>query len=164
MFHCVILTFLYHHYCEMIITSNAFVPGCQMGGVRAPGLCRRAVCAGKRRISTMELLDQLPKCLHPELIQASESGECHDDSCRKTRHSVSRAKASVYLCRTVPIISSTCMQTQALRVKRWKLLTMMSPVCGLMVSRTVWAVLKLSMERKMQTYLSRIVFLLFMQF
>lgn len=42
----------------------------------------------------MELLDQLPKCLHPELIQASETGECHDDSCRKTRHSVSCAKAS----------------------------------------------------------------------
>lgn len=106
----------------------------------------------------MELLDQLPKCLHPELIQTSESGGCHDVSRWKTRHSVSRAKAWVCLCRTVPIISSTCMQTRALKVKRWKLLTTMSPVCGLMVSRTVWAVLKLSMERKMQTYLSVIVF------
>lgn len=61
------------------------------------------------------------------------------------------AEAWFCLCRMVPTISSTCMQTQALRVKRWKLLTMMFPVCGLMVSRTVWAVLKLSMERKMQT-------------
>lgn len=77
---------------------------------------------------------------------------------KKKKHSVSRAKAWVCLCRTVPIISSTCMQTQALKVKRWKLLTTMSPVCGLMVSRTVWAVLKLSMERKMQTYLSVISF------
>lgn len=143
MLHCVILM--------MIIPSTAFVPGCQMGGVRAPRLCRRAVCAGKRRISAMELLDQLPKCLHTELIQASESGESHPDSCWKTSPSLSHAEASVRLCRMAPTISSSCMPALALRVKRWKLLTMMFPVCGLMVSRTVWAVLKLSMERKMQT-------------
>lgn len=29
---------------------------------------------------------------------------------------------------------------------------MMSPVCGLMGSRTVWLVLRLSMERKMKNY------------
>lgn len=70
----------------------------------------------------------------------------------KTSHSLGHhAEASVCLCRMAPTISSTCMPAQALRVKRWKLSTMMFPVCGLMVSRTVWAVLKLSMERKLLT-------------
>lgn len=36
----------------------------------------------------MELLDQLPKCLHLELIQASESGKSRDDSRWKTSPSV----------------------------------------------------------------------------
>lgn len=59
-------------------------------------------------------------------------------------------RSVVCLCRTALIINSTCLRTQAMKVERWRLSTMMSPVCGLMVSKTVWPVLKLSMERKLQ--------------
>lgn len=51
-------------------------------------------------------------------------------------------------CRTVQITSYICLRMLALKAEKWRLLMMMSPVCGLMVSKTVWPVLRLSMERK----------------
>lgn len=54
--------------------------------------------------------------------------------------------------RIVQNTSCTCLRMKAMREERWRLLMMMSPVCGLMGSRTVWPVLRLSMERKRNNY------------
>lgn len=48
---------------------------CQMGGIWASRICRRSVCARERRVSSLEHMDQLPKLLHLDLLQASESGQ-----------------------------------------------------------------------------------------
>lgn len=97
----------------------------------------------------MEHLDQLPGELQPELIQASESGRYYQYDIRRCDFLSNMLKPFDSLSRTVQIISCTCLRMQALKVERWRLLMMMSPVCGLMVSRTVWPVLRLSMERKL---------------
>lgn len=63
-----------------------------------------------------------------------------------------KALGFFFFSRTVQIISCTCLRMQVLKVERWRLLMTMSPVCGLMVSKTVWPVLRLSMERRLPIY------------
>lgn len=57
-----------------------------------------------------------------------------------------------FASRTVQNTSCTCSRMKAMKEERWRLLMTISPVFGLMVSRTVWPVLRLSMERKKQNY------------
>lgn len=61
-------------------------------------------------------------------------------------------KCFSFACRIVQNTSCICSRMKAMKEERWRLLMTMSPVCGLMVSRTVWPVLRLSMERKKQNY------------
>lgn len=53
-----------------------------------------------------------------------------------------------FASRIVPNTSCICSRMKALKEERWRLLMTMFPVCGLMVFRTAWLVLRLSMERK----------------
>ncbi len=99
----------------------------------------------------MEYLDQLPEQLQPVLIQASKSGQYYQYTITRCNFLSKMLKSFAFLSRTAQITSCTCSRMQALRVERWKLLMMMSPVCGLMVSRTVLPVPRPSMERKLQT-------------
>lgn len=61
-------------------------------------------------------------------------------------------KCFSFASRIVQNTSYICSRMKAMKEERWRLLMTMSQVCGLMVSRTVWPVLRLSMERKRQNY------------
>lgn len=128
---------------------DAFSPCPQVVGVWASRFCRRAVCPRERRVSSLEHLDQLAECLQPELISAPESGQYYGCNVSWCDLLPDMLKPVEFLSRTVQITSCTCLRIQALKAERWRFLTTTSPVCGLMVSRTAWPVLKLSVERKL---------------
>lgn len=83
---CLHLVFTVVTLCLQVMRSfmcNASSLCHQMGGVWAPRLCRRAVCAGERRVSSVEHLDQQSGQLQPVLIQAFESGQYYQCDIRR---------------------------------------------------------------------------------